>query len=106
MDFLNSLLQIQAIAAFLIFVVVYLVLMLSVVICFVISTCVYKGGCLARAYTVRSASLDHSAISHVTGDTDWASRIGTVRRNWLNAVRQPHGIVTKDAFHQRPVVRR
>jgi hypothetical protein len=79
MDFLNSLPQIQTIAAFLIFVAGYLVLMLFVVICFVIATCVYKGGCLARAYTVRSASLDHSVISHVTGDTDWALRIGTVR---------------------------
>ena len=106
MDFLNSLLQIQTIAAFLIFVAGYLVLMLSVVLCFVTVTCVYKGGCLARAYTARSASLDHSVIPTVAGDTDWASRMGTGCRNWLNAFRQPHGIVTKDAFHQRPDVHR
>ena len=61
MDFLTALTQ--TFAAFCIFVAGYLVLTLSVAICFFIGTCVYKVGCLARAYTARSASLDHSVIS-------------------------------------------
>ena len=61
MDFLTALTQ--TFAAFGIFVAGYLVLMLSIVICFLIGTCLYKVGSLARAYTARSASLDHSVIS-------------------------------------------
>jgi hypothetical protein len=53
----------QTLAAFCIFVAGYLVLMLSVVICFFIGTCVYKVGCLGRAYKARSALLDHRVIS-------------------------------------------
>jgi hypothetical protein len=96
MDFLNPLLQM--ISAFVMFVAAYLVLMVSVVICFAIGACVYKGGCLARAYTVRSASLDRS-------DTESASRLGTVLRNRLRAFRQPlRWIVGKEHVHHRPSV--
>ncbi len=71
----------QTISAFVIFVLGYLVLMLFVVVCFAIAACVYKGGCLARAYTVRSASLDHGAvISQVDNETDPTSRVRTVLR--------------------------
>jgi hypothetical protein len=63
MDSLNSLPQIQTIAAFLIFIAGYLVLTLSVVMCFVIATCICKGTSLALAYTVRSASLDHHVVT-------------------------------------------
>jgi hypothetical protein len=53
---------IQMISAFAIFAVGYLALMLAVLICFFIASCIYKGGCLARAYTVRSASLDNNLV--------------------------------------------
>jgi hypothetical protein len=74
MDFLFALLQ--TISAIVVFVVGYLALLVSVVICFAIATCVYRGGCLAWAYTVKSASLDHGVVSKVASDKDSASRLG------------------------------
>jgi hypothetical protein len=61
MDFPAGLLQ--TISAFVIFALGYLALLLSIVVCFVIATCIYKGGSLALAYTVRSASLDHDVVT-------------------------------------------
>jgi hypothetical protein len=58
MDFLTALLQ--TVAAFCIFVAGSLVLMLAVIICFILGTCLYKGGCMARAYTARSTSLSET----------------------------------------------
>lgn len=73
MNFLTV--PVQMIAAFLIFVVGYSVLLLSAVICFVTATCVYRSGSLAWAYTAKSASLDHSAVRQVKGDADSAPRL-------------------------------
>jgi len=78
MDVLNALLQ--PIAAFLIFTAAYLVLLLSVVICFVIAFCICRVGSLAWAYTVRSASLDHGVIPQIDGHSDLGSRLGSVQR--------------------------
>ena len=61
MDFPAGLLQ--TISAFVIFALGYLALLLSIVVCFVIATCIYKGSSLALAYTVRSASLDHDVVT-------------------------------------------
>ena len=89
MDFLSALLQ--PISALLIFAAGYLVLLFSVVICFVIASCFYKCGSLARAYTVRSLSLDHSVIPQIDGRADSASRLRN-SHNWIlqqEAVRSP-----------------
>ena len=81
MDFLSALLQ--PISALLIFAAGYLVLLFFVVICFVIASCFYKCGSLARAYTVRSLSLD-SVIPQIDGRADSASRL----RNSHNRILQ------------------
>lgn len=77
MDSLIALLQ--TISAFVVFIVGYLALLLSVVICFALATCVYRGGCLAWAYTVKSTSLDHNVVSQVAGEKDSASQQGRRR---------------------------
>lgn len=78
MDSLIALLQ--PVAAFLIFTAAYLVLLLSVIICFVIAICLRRVGSLAWAYTVRSASLDHGVIPQIEGHPDLGSRLGSVQR--------------------------
>ena len=78
MDFLSALLQ--PVAAFLIFSAAYLILVLFVVICFVVASCFCKVGSLAWAYTVKSASLDHSVIDQINGHADSGSRLGSVQR--------------------------
>jgi hypothetical protein len=82
MDFLTALLQMFS--AFAIFVAGYLALMFSVILCFVLATCIYKGGCLARAYTVRSGSLDHCAISDDASDAGLPSRYTLHRRRGVH----------------------
>ena len=98
MDFLTALLQM--ISAFVIFVAGYLVLMVSVIVSFVLATCIYKGGCLARAYTVKSASLDHNVSSQVIDDTDSAARLRAVFRNCQDGFHQ-RWIATKNAVNHR-----
>lgn len=78
MDFPNALLQ--PVAAFLIFAAAYLVLLLSVVSCFVIAICLCKVGSLAWAYTVRSASLDQGVIPQIEGHSDSGTRLRSVQR--------------------------
>lgn len=99
MDFLTALLQ--TVAAFCIFVVGYLILMLSIVICLAIATCLYKGGCLARAYTTRSASLDRGAISQVADNADRSSCRGSGLRNCLNVFRQAQHWIVMRHTHQK-----
>jgi len=70
----------QAVAAFLIFAAGYLVLLLSVIICFTIATCLCKVGSLAWAYIVGSASLDDNAIPQIEGPGDSGPRLGSVQR--------------------------
>ena len=77
---MDSLALLQLIAAFAIFAAGYLILLLFVVICFVIASCFCKIGGLAWAYTVKSASLDHSVIPQVGGHADSDSRLGSVQR--------------------------
>jgi hypothetical protein len=76
MDVLNALLQ--PISALLIFAAAYLVLLSFVVLCFVIASCFYKCGSLARAYTVRSLSLD-SVIPQIDGRDNRILQQETVR---------------------------
>jgi uncharacterized membrane protein len=78
MDFLNALLQ--PVAAFLIFAAAYLVLLLSVVICFVIAICLWRVGSLAWAYTVRFTSLDRGVIPQIESYSDSGSRLHGVQR--------------------------
>jgi hypothetical protein len=105
MDFPITLLQ--TISAFLIFVFGFLVLMFSVVVSFTIAICVYKGGCLARAYKVRSASLDRDVNSQAANGTDSASGPGAVLRNCMNSFRQLRcWIMREDGVHHRSSVHR
>src|SRR5580700_4085683 len=91
----------QTISAFLMFVFGFLVLMVSLVVGFAIAICVYTGGCLTRAYTVRSASLDHSVISKVATDRGSASLPGAVLRNCMTSFRQlQRWIISGDGVHR------
>jgi hypothetical protein len=53
----------QVIAAVLIFVITYLAIFLSIVICLVVAECIYEGAGVLRAYTVKCDSPEHGVSS-------------------------------------------
>jgi hypothetical protein len=63
----------QMIAALLIFVITYLAIFLSIIICLVIAEFIYEGAGLVRAYTTKSDSSEHGVSSQVKHRADGLS---------------------------------
>jgi hypothetical protein len=65
----------QVIAAFVIFVVGYLVLLLFIVFCVVIATILYKGATLVRSYTTHVNPLDDDGTPEVKDNGRWPQHL-------------------------------
>jgi hypothetical protein len=65
----------QVIAAFLIFVASYLVLLLFIIIGLLIAELIHEGVRLGRAYTVKCSSLDDGLASEIKGNAPGSRRL-------------------------------
>jgi len=96
----------QVMSAFLIFVIGYLALLLSIVVCFVIASFVYGGATFPRACTVKSALRENGAMAEIGVNGGMARRLRWGFRGLATVLqrmrRAPIPSVAADAIQHRP----